>query len=265
MPRIIVDFSYLKGSGRDAMRNDLSGYTVLITFELIYEIMTNSDKHNPRMYLDRLVGLDLVLSRSLIGLVNTEIKQSHRIDNVLHPDSERLLEFVNGGQSIGVIPDVAQEVEESFEKNEPRRLREGLDRMWEEKHADIFTNFGSNNSDVTTDARKYLELFAPLGGQAIAGQHGMKQSPTPGWLIYEWEQLRNFLAFRFRLKGNRSHHLSNDKTLANSLVDLTYLAFLSHIDAIATNEKSVAALAEVFGPANLKVIQGSQTIAAQVA
>ena len=264
MPTVIVDLSYLKASRGDAVRSALHGYTVLISFELIYEMKTNSRGDDPRMYLDKLVGLELVHSRSLSALANEEERTSHRVENVLHPQSKQLVDVFVNRQRISIAPDVEQELRDFYEKDEPQRLRDGLDGMWDAKHDDIFaiTRQTGKPSQIATEAQQYLELYEALGvtgiGKVIAEKRGMTQPPAPGWLTYEWERLRNFLAFRFRLNGARSHDLS-DKTLANDLADLTYLAFLPHVQAIATQDTTlIVPLAQAFGSANLTIIQPRQ-------
>ncbi len=129
--------------------------------------------------------------------------------------------------------------------------------MWDKKHDGIFVS--RKPIDAQTDAKEYLALLAPpeaknIRGETIAKYHHMKHAPEPGWLIYDWELLRNFLAFRYRLNRTRSCQLG-DKKLANDLADLTYLAFVSRVDAIATYDTAlIRPLAQVFGPPNFKII-----------
>jgi hypothetical protein len=257
MPTAIIDFSYLRASERNALKTDLRGYTVLLTFELMYEISTNSDGVNPCDYCKRLAGLNLVHSRSLINLVKEEVGTSRRAHNVLHPNSEQLVDAVINARGI----DAEQGVRDFFERGEPQEFKNALDRLWNDKYTSTFSGYRS--VDLRTDATKYLEMFAALGskgfGERIAKYHHMKQTPQPGWLIYEWERLRNFLAFRYRVNGTRSDQLCNDKKLANNLADLTYLAFASRVDAVATNDKTlILPLAQVFGPPTLRIIEPHQ-------
>jgi hypothetical protein len=257
---VILDLSYLTASSRERVQNTLHGKTVLITFELIYEIMTNSRGKNPREFLDKLVGLNLVRARSLVTLVNEEVQTERRVTDPVDGDAtKRLVEFVNKGQGVSITSDTEQSVLGFFEKQEPQRLRRGLDGMWREKFTNLFAQI--ERTDIVAAARNYLTLMNRLGdsglGKSIADEHKMQKQPSPGWLIYEWEQLRNFQAFWFRLHGTKSNQLS-DKKLANDLVDLHYLAFLPHAEAIATNDlKRIVPLAPVFGPPSLKVIQPS--------
>lgn len=62
MPTAIVDLSYLRASGRESVQNDLREYTVLLTFELIYEISTSSDGSDSCTYFKKLAGLNLAHS-----------------------------------------------------------------------------------------------------------------------------------------------------------------------------------------------------------
>jgi hypothetical protein len=254
MPIAIVDFSYLRASVRDALQNDLRGYTVLLTSELIYEVATDSHRHSSWPYFKKLDGLNVVHSRSLINLVKEEIGTSQRMDDVLHPESKQLVDVVINAQGIGA----ELEVQDFFERDEPKKFKSALDRLWSERHTDIFASCSPEG--IRGDAKNYLGLF-PLAeeknivGEEIAKRYGMRQVPKPGWLIYDWERLRNFLAYRYRLDGNYSYMLK-DKKLANNLADLTYLAFANRVDAIATNDTAlIIPLAQVFGPPQLRIIQ----------
>jgi hypothetical protein len=253
MPTAIIDLSYLRASGRDGLQKDLGGYTILLTSELVYEVSTDSDRGNSWPYFKKLDGLNLVHSRSLINLVKEEIKTSQRVGDVLHSNSKRVIDVLIDAKGVGA----QQEVQDFFEKDEPKDFKKSLDRMWDKKHDGIFMNCKA--VDAQTDAKEYLALFAPpeakdIRGKTIAKYHHMKHAPEPGWLIYDWELLRNFLAFRYRLNGTRSCQLSNKK-LANSLADLTYLAFIPRVDAIATQDVAlIRPLARVFGPPNLKIV-----------
>jgi hypothetical protein len=246
--------SYLKASGRDALQSNLRGNTVLLTFELMYEVSTDSHRNNSWPYFKRLAGLNVVHSHSLVNLVKEEVGTSQRIDNVLHPNSKQLVEAVINAQGIRV----EQEVVDFFEREEPQAFKNALDRLWNERHNSIFASCSAE--DIRRDAKNYLELFPPpevknVVGEEIAKRHDMKHVPEPGWLIYDWERLRNFLAYRYRLNGNCSRKLG-DKKLANDLADLTYLAFISRVDAIATNDEAlIVPLVQVFGPPRLKIIR----------
>jgi hypothetical protein len=254
MPIAIVDLSYLKASGRDALQSNLRGYTVLLTFELVYEVSTDSHRNNSWPYFKRLAGLNLVHSCSLVNLVKEEVRTGQRIDDVVHPNSKQLVEALINAQGVGA----EQEVRDFFEREEPQEFKNALGRMWNDKHAGIFAS--RKSVDARTDAKNYLELFPPLEernvvGETIAKYYHMKHVPERGWLIYDWQRLRNFLAFRYRLNGSRSSSLG-DKTLANDLADLTYLAFVSRVDAIATNDEAlIVPLVQVFGPPRLKILR----------
>jgi hypothetical protein len=222
----------------------------------VYEVSTDSDRSNSWPYFKKLDGLNLVHSRSLINLVKEEVKTSQRVEDVLHPNSKDVVDVLINAKGCGA----QQEVQDFFEKDEPKDFKKALDRMWDNKHNGIFMS--RNSVDAQIDAKKYLELFAStetrnVRGETIAKYHGMNVAPQPGWLIYDWELLRNFLAFRYRLNGTRSCQLGNKK-LANDLADLTYLAFISRVDAIATQDAAlIRPLAQVFAPPNLKIIPPS--------
>jgi hypothetical protein len=255
MHMVIVDKSYLDKSKACDVKSALNDYTVLLTFELIYEIMTDSQARDPRAYLDKLVGLDLVTSRPLLNLVNKEVETSLRTGDILDPDSsQRLNDFVGNGKGMPVRPRVGAEVYNFFEKSEPERIKRQLDAMWDTRFDNVFSQ-QTKHADVTASARNYLCMMGSLIGNGIANEHKMTQEPIPGWLIYEWERLRNFLVFRFRLNGTRSDNLP-DKKLANDLLDLHYLAFLPHVEAIATDDaKLIVPLAEILGHPNLKIMR----------
>jgi hypothetical protein len=260
MPIAIVDLSYLVASKPEAVRSALQGYTVLVTFELIYEMMTNSRGKNPRQFLDKLAGLDVVQARPLLNLVWTEVNTGERVDDVVDPNGKSLADFISSGRGVGVTSDVEASVRDFYEKAEPQRLKDSLDMMWKPRFDDTFSKITS--ADVATDAHTYLRLMRQLGdaglGRGLAEQHKMRREPSPGWLIYEWEQLRNFRAFHFRLTNRRSADLP-EKKLANDLLDLTYLAFLPHVQAIATQDtKLVVPLAQAFGSSNLTIILARQ-------
>jgi hypothetical protein len=107
---------------------------------------------------------------------------------------------------------------------------------------------------VAGNANSYNCITGQLIGKCIADEYKMTQQPTSGWLIYEWVRLRNFWTFQLRLNGTRSSHLSDNKKLANSLMDLHYLAFLPHVQAIATEDtKLIVPLAKIFGRASLTI------------
>jgi hypothetical protein len=253
MPTAILDFSYLTGTRRVDLENALGGYTVLLTFELLYEISTNSQGIDPSKYLQRLKVLNLVHSRSLHNLVREEVKISHRAHDILHPQSKQFIDALKSGQ----IPASADDVRNFFESSEPQELKEALDQLWGDNFDGIFA--GLRMPDPQAEAKKYIELFsspgAPSLGDMIAKRYGVKHTPQPGWLIYDWQRLRNFLAFRYRLRGNRSLNLP-DKTIANDLADITYVAIASRVDAIATRDRAtVIPLAEVFYQPQPKIIQ----------
>ncbi len=195
-----------------------------------------------------------MLTRALVNLLKEEVRTSERIEDVVHPNSKELIDAAISARGIGAV----QEVRDFFERDEPQEFKNALERLWNEKHNGTFASCRS--VDIVTGANKYLELFAPpeakkVRGETIAKYYQMKDVPEPGWLIYDWHRLRNFLAFHYRLNGNHACHLG-DKKLANDLADLTYLAFLSRVDAIATHDLTlIRPLAQVFGPPNLTIIQ----------
>ena len=253
MPSVIVDLSYLTACNAGDVRHALYGHTVVITFELIYEIMTNFENLNPRTYLDKLVGLDLVHSRALMNMAKQEIITARRTTDVIdRVASNRLAVFVNGDQAVPVSADVDPDVREFFECSEPQKLRDGIDRMWDPQHECIFAELQPDN--ILGNARSYIKLFSEphSSGARIAQYYKMTQPPAPGWLIYEWERLRNFLAFHYRL-GRCCAAQLNTRKLTNRLLDLHYVALLPYVDSTATGDQELIALAEVFGPVNLPI------------
>jgi hypothetical protein len=256
-PQAIVDLSYIIARKRDDIQSDLSGYRVVISFELIYEIMTNSRGSNPRRYLDKIADLDLVRTYPLIGLVNDEVRTGRMAAEIIdRRGTEALIDFARNGRGIDITDDVGASVRRFFERDEPRRFREGLDRMWAARFDPIFKQIPAGS--LAEQFERYQRLAKQPGsnefGRAIAVEHNMRQTPAAEWLIFQWERLRNFLAFWYRANAARSFHLP-DKTLSNDLVDLHYLAFLPRADAIATGDKRlIAPLARAFGLAGLVVI-----------
>lgn len=260
MRTVVIDLSYLRGHKAQDIACELQGYRVLVTCELVYEIMTNSAGLNPGMLLGKLRGMDVVQSRCLVGLVNQEIRTGEStVDVVDHDASQRLAEFVREGSCNRATWDVSREAIDFYQRNEPLRLKAGLDRMWDHRFDDIFTKVQkSRDPDPTVQVRSYLALMQKLGhssvGSRIATEHGMSRSPEPGWLAYEWERLRNYLAFRYRVNASHSCQLKNDR-LANNLLDLHYVALLIHADALATHDTHLhKPLAQAFGSANLAII-----------
>jgi hypothetical protein len=213
---------------------------------------TSSDGVDSSSLYKRLQGLTLVHSQALVNLVKEEVRTSQRVDEVRHRDSTQLVGALLDAKGTGA----QLAIRNFFEGDEPKEFKEALDRLWQEKHDRLFGEL--KPVDIATDAKNYLGLFAgpeakKVLGKEIAKFHQMEREPEPGWLIYDWELLRNFLAFRYRLNGSRSPELQ-DKKLANNLADLTYLAFASRVDAIATHDRTlIRPLAYVFAP-NVKLI-----------
>jgi len=262
MRTAVIDLSYLRTHQAEHIAQELRGYRVMITAELIYEIMTSSDQCDPSaflgMLLGRLRGMDVVQLRCIVELVKEEVRTGESTADVVDYDaSQRLAKIFEQGPPSRVTVEVSQDVRDSFEHKEPSRLREALDRMWDPEFDEIFRQV-PGSQDTSAQVRSYLALMEQLGpssiGSRIAAELGMSRNPGSGWLIYEWERLRNFVAFRYRLNGTLSSTIP-DKSLANNLVDLHYVALLSHADAIATCDcKLQKPLALAFGQGNTVVI-----------
>jgi hypothetical protein len=263
---VIVDKCYLDGCSATRIERELARCTVLITYELVYEITTNTLCKNPRDYFDKIANLNLVRTRPLLDLARKEITVQKRVDNIVDDDeTTKFIDFVRNGKGEPLTWDVQKQVEDFFEVEQPRRLLDGLARMWDAKFDDLFEKCKAERnkffetreaSEIEFVAGQYKELMGLVGhGMTIAQEHKMTREPEAGWLIHDWERLRNLLAFRYRLNGNRPEQLKANKKLANQLLDLHYLAFLSHADAIATGDTAlVIPLAKAYGPTGLKII-----------
>jgi len=159
MPIAVIDLSYLEGRSIQDIRRDMSGYSALITAELIYEIVTNSRGNDPRVYLDKLRSLDLHQSRPLLGLVHEEIRRNEAASNLWDSCRDKsFMEFIELGTGGPADFGADEEVKRLFEVQEPTRLKDAIGRMWEARFNDLFENIPCG-PDVAADATTYLGLM----------------------------------------------------------------------------------------------------------
>lgn len=263
MRRTVLDLSYLWARSAVDLAADLGDAEVLITSELIYELATASKKKLARVgglagLLDKLAGLALAGSHALLRLLN--IERGHEeptkdvVDNVATEDLNR---FVGEGAGFEVIEQVDEAIRRFFEEDEPRKLRNGLERMWEPRHDEAFKEARGAVGQGTSVEQVYVDIFGRLPeedvGREIANTLGMKTPPTSEWMLFRYERLRNFIAFRYRLAGTQPDQLA-DKTIANDLLDAHYVCFLQHADGIATADKKLVE------PAARAFFEGKQII-----
>lgn len=84
MPDIILDKSYLNGVSRGHLAREMAARRVIITTELLYEIVTCSAKQPHCYYLDKLRDLDnIALAFPVADLVNEECRLGRRASTIV--------------------------------------------------------------------------------------------------------------------------------------------------------------------------------------
>lgn len=145
-----------------------------------------------------------------------------------------------------------------FEEGEPDRMKASLAKMWEDQCQPTVDEVERVMGGGASLLEAYVGLFknAPnLIAEQLAQSYELACSPDSGWVFHAWAWVRNYIVFRYRCHAVRPDCLAN-KTLANEVMDLHYLALLARADGIATRETrpmKMAEIAKAFFPNSLVV------------
>lgn len=240
MPIIILDKSYLRSKSQELIKNDLQGHQPIVTTELLYEIKTCGQGISSKTYLHKLRGLDVLLARPVGSLVRDELQTSSpsaSIVDELHTNA--LKTTIDGGRVIIADAAILDQVRRWHEQEEPTKIRNSIERMWSPDLDDIFLAASKSIKSGASVPAAYLHLFQEnltLLGQALQSTYELSKKPDSDWIVHAWAWIRNFVAFKYRIQGNKPNQLTSGHTLANDLLDLHYLAILAKADGIATCE-----------------------------
>jgi hypothetical protein len=254
MGLVVLDKSFLVDKGGQGLRDSLGNHTVLVTHELLYEVATDSKNRPPGKQLDKLARLDVVQSVAIFRLLGGEIcLKLPTSDIVDHAETARIRFCLqDAGMPLNIqVPDPIRPL---FEHEPVDRFREAIDRMWDEGFDDVFRHANADRAAGCSDAEVYCEIMTQLSawqiGQLVASRYQMNAVIDQRWMLYWFERLRNFLAFRWRLNGTRAADLSH-KVIANELMDIYYVTLMPWADGIATCERGLHALVNSFFPRKL--------------
>ncbi len=254
MGTIIIDKSFLQGYGAEEIQAKLGTHKVLVTFELLYELATDSGNLPPAGQLDKLAGMTVLQASAVFNFIRLERQHKNPTMGIVDQEGTNMLRdcLTNSGMSLDIIaPDSIKEV---FDNEAIVSFRNGLDMMWDQKFNDAFEHAQSLIDAKRSDVSVYLEVMGQLSqdqiGKEVAIAYDMAITPDEGWLVCWFERLRNYLAFHWRINGVRSAGLSC-KRIANELMDLHYVTLLPWVDGIATGDKRIRLLVEAFFPNKL--------------
>lgn len=256
MDRIIVDKSFLEGNSPENLRASLGSYEVVVTYELLYEVGTDSRGLPPAFFLDRLSGLTVCQTYAVFKLMRLERRQEKTIGNIMDPEGTRGLRDCLKAPGTPLNIRIPNPISYLFEQEEIDGIREALDKMWQPRYDNIFTT-ARKAGDDTTLPDMYMKVFNQLSlespGHVIANFYSMKEIPNDKWMLYQFNRLKNSLVFRWRFNGNKPDNLSNKK-IENEFMDIHYAALLPWAHGIATGDDYLKETAQAFFP-NKRIIE----------
>ncbi len=254
MCTIIIDKSFLVANNAEEIHAKLGTHKLLVTFELLYELATDSRNLPPAAQIDKLAGMTVLQASAVFNFTRLESQHQKPTMGIVDQEGTNALRdcLTNAGMSLDIIAN--DPLKEVFDIESIANFRNGLDMMWDPKFNDTFENAQSFVDAKRLDVSVYLDVMGRRSpkhiGKEVAIAYDMSITPDEGWLLFWIERLRNYLAFHWRINGVRSADLSN-KRIANELMDLHYVALLPWVDGIATGDNRIRLLVEAFFPDKL--------------